>query len=93
MTNSSILVCGFQNIILSGFVERNCYLKMYSIFYFVFMMTCYLIFCDLFSGTSRPLGGVGVSNQGYGRDPGSQQREKASDMVIITNVRQLNFHP
>lgn len=32
------------------------------------------------------MGGVSVSNQGYGRDPGSQQRDKVSDMVIITNV-------
>ncbi|KAL0821073.1 hypothetical protein ABMA28_005705 [Loxostege sticticalis] len=37
------------------------------------------------SGTNRPLG-VSVTNQGYGRDSGVQQRDKPSDMVIITNL-------
>ncbi|CAH0399500.1 unnamed protein product [Chilo suppressalis] len=38
------------------------------------------------SGTSRPMGGVSVSGQGYGRDSNVQQRDKPSDMVIITNL-------
>ncbi|CAG9790878.1 unnamed protein product [Diatraea saccharalis] len=37
------------------------------------------------SGTNRPMA-VPVSNQGYGRESNVQQREKPSDMVIITNL-------
>ncbi|XP_028173184.1 myelin expression factor 2-like [Ostrinia furnacalis] len=37
------------------------------------------------SGSNRPLG-VSVTNQGYNRDSGVQQRDKPSDMVIITNL-------
>ncbi|XP_045501078.1 heterogeneous nuclear ribonucleoprotein M isoform X2 [Colias croceus] len=42
------------------------------------------------SGSSRPMVNVSVPGQGYGRDPPVQQsnREKQSDMVIITNLPQ-----
>jgi hypothetical protein len=43
------------------------------------------IYLIIFKGANRSMG-MPVSNQGYGRDSGVQ-REKPSDMVIITNVR------
>ncbi|XP_075979397.1 heterogeneous nuclear ribonucleoprotein rumpelstiltskin [Anticarsia gemmatalis] len=39
------------------------------------------------SGSARQMGGVSLSGQGYGRDNSQQSnREKQSDMVIITNL-------
>lgn len=54
----------------------------------VFLLHKKLLQKCLLGPSSRQMGNISAPGQGYGRESGSQQsgREKASDMVIITNV-------